>query len=97
MYNKCNECDKKIITCGCKDRVNLACTYYKGDTLMPLQIEDDMDGATIIKVINDYLKELIIDLQVDPTIIENIGNGADILSDSGHYFCVVFSVEYASG
>lgn len=76
--NKCNECDNRIISCGCKDPVNLKCTYYKGDTLMPLQIEDDMDGETIIKIINDYLKDLIIDLQVDPTIIESIGTGSEI-------------------
>ena len=82
--NKCNEVKivgcgcQKPTNCGCGKKVDLKCTVYTGVTLEPLHIADGMNGEQIIKIINDYLKDLIIDLDIEPTILQNVGSGFEL-------------------
>lgn len=76
MCNDCNETKPDL--CGCKNKVDLKCTTYTGATLDPLHILEGMNGEEIIKIINDYLKDLIIDLDIEPTILENVGTGYEL-------------------
>lgn len=75
----CKDCNKnKSNLCGCNPKVDLKCTLYTGVTLEPLHITDGMNGEQIIKIINDYLKDLIIDLDIEPTILQNVGSGFEL-------------------
>ena len=65
----CNE----PVVCGCSTKTDLLCTYYSGNTLLPLNIEPGTDGNTVIKIINDYIKNFIDNIEIDPTVIESIG------------------------
>lgn len=68
MYSESNEeninpcggvlpcgCDE-IDFCGCDEKVDLECTFYSGEELIPLGITSGMDGNLIIKIINEYIK-----------------------------------------
>lgn len=91
MCNKCNGqkdpcgcgksdpcgCNKPIL-CGCKTKVDLLCTYYSGVHLDPLNIPPGTDGNTVIKIINDYIKEILLNLELDPTVITSVGNGFEV-------------------
>ena len=83
MCNKCNSnkincgCDKSQM-CGCSVKLPMECVHYNGITLNPLQIEHGMDGNMVIKIINDYIKDFVDNLEIDPTIIENIGGKVEI-------------------
>ena len=57
--------------CGCKEKVDLLCTVYNGEHLSPLEIEPGMDGQTIIKIINDYIQQVLTDLDLS-ILIENV-------------------------
>lgn len=69
-------CDKPEI-CGCKSKVDLLCSFYSGNTLEPLGIEPGTDGNTVIKKINDYLKDLP-DSEFEPTLMDNIGGKIEV-------------------
>lgn len=75
----CNDCGEiKNNKCGCKTKVDLKCTFYDGSTLEPLHILNGMTGEEIVVIINNYLKDLILDLQPEPTILKNVGTGAEL-------------------
>ena len=74
----CNNCNEIKNTCGCKSKVDLKCTFYDGTTLEPLHILNGMNGEEIIVIINNYLRDLILDLQPEPTILTNVGTGAEL-------------------
>lgn len=77
----CNE----PVVCGCPSKTDLLCTFYSGNTLLPLNIEPGTDGNTVIKIINDYIKNFIDTIEIDPTVIESIGGKVAIykgLSDA---------------
>ena len=103
MCDKCNEIKKtpcgcsEPINCGCKSKVDLLCTYYSGQHLDPLNIDSGMDGNTVIKIINDYIKNVLLQLELDPTIIKNVGNGIEVykgLSDAFiHEFKTLLGIE----
>ena len=85
----CNEtnshgCNKPVLNCGCTTKQDLLCTYYGGEKLTTLNIENLENGESIIKKIDEYLSELEIN-NVEPTYIESIGEKIDIykgLSDN---------------
>lgn len=82
--NKCNEVKivgcgcQKPANCGCGTKVDLKCTVYKGVTLDPLHIVEGMNGEEIIEIVNDYLKNLIFELEPEPTILQNVGDGFEM-------------------
>lgn len=75
--NKPNNCDcYQSNLCGCKSKVDLLCTFYSGEFLSPLLIENGMDGNTIIKIINDYIQQILSDIELQDVVIESVGEGA---------------------
>lgn len=68
-------CNKPHIN-GCDDKVDLFCTFYSGQKLLPLNIETNDDGNTVVKKINDYFKEL--PDPEDETLIDNIGGKIEV-------------------
>lgn len=80
----CDNC--KQINCGCKEpdlcgcaiKLPFECTTYTGVTLQPLGIESQMDGNMVIKLINDYVKNFVDNLEIDPTLLTNIGGKVEI-------------------
>lgn len=70
----CNE--QPTPNCGCSKKLDLLCTFYGGELLLPLNIENGTDGNTVIKIINDYIKEVLVNIELEATVIESIGNGA---------------------
>lgn len=61
--------------CGCDLKIDLNCTYYQGDTLDTLAIKSGMTGEEIVVILNNYLKNILQNLDVSPTIIDNVGGG----------------------
>ena len=83
MCNKCNNtvspCDcKEPQLCGCKTQLDLLCTYYTGETLEPIGITEGMDGTQVISKINEYVKNILQNLDISPTVIESVGNGVHV-------------------
>ena len=78
MINMCNECNEIKNNCGCKSKVDLKCTFYDGSTLEPLHILNGMTGEEIVVIINNYLKDLILDLEPEPVVLKNVGTGAEL-------------------
>lgn len=77
--NKQKPCGcKEASKCGCDIKLDLLCAFYSGVDLQPLGITAGMDGNTVIKIINDYIKNVLEEIDLDPTIIESIGNGAEV-------------------
>ena len=75
----CNDCGEiKNNKCGCRTKVDLKCTFYDGSTLEPLHILNGMTGEEIVVIINNYLKDLILELEPEPTILQNVGTGAEL-------------------
>lgn len=82
----CNECNDIVSPCGgeepqfcgCDLKIDLDCTYYQGDTLEPIGITKGMNGTTVVSKINDYLKNILQNLDISPTVIESIGNGVAV-------------------
>lgn len=75
----CNDCGEiKNNKCGCGTKVDLKCTFYDGSTLEPLHILNGMNGEEIVVIINNYLKDLILELEPEPTILQNVGTGAEL-------------------
>ena len=72
----CNE--QPTTNCGCGEKLDLLCTFYGGDLLMPLNIPKGTDGNTVIKIINDFIRDTLIDIELQSTVIESVGNGAII-------------------
>lgn len=70
-------CNKPIIK-GCNDKTDLLCTEYNSVNLLPLNIQKGDTGELIVKKINDFLKNLIETLEIDPTLIESIGGKVPI-------------------
>lgn len=70
----CNE--QPTTNCGCGEKLDLLCTFYGGKLLLPLNIPYGTDGNTVIKIINDYIKEVLVNIELEATVIESIGNGA---------------------
>lgn len=68
-------CNDKTNNCGCGKKLDLLCTFYGGDLLLPLNIPYGTDGNTVIKIINDYIKEVLVNIELEATVIENVGNG----------------------
>ena len=66
-------CNKPVIV-GCENQVDLECVYYTGDKLDPLNINSGANGNSILKIINDYIKNVLENLEVPETHIANIGN-----------------------
>ena len=62
---------------GCEKKIDLLCTVYNGEHLSPLEIEQGMDGQTIIKIINDYIQQVLMELELS-VLIENVGTGVNI-------------------
>jgi hypothetical protein len=65
-------CNKPHII-GCPDKVDLLCTNYTSDNLLPLNIQTGDTGEVIVKKINEFIKNLVDSLEIDPTLIESIG------------------------
>lgn len=83
MCDKCNNtvspCDcKEPQICGCKTQLDLLCTYYTGETLEPIGITEGMDGTQVISKINEYVKNILQNLDISPTVIESVGNGVHV-------------------
>lgn len=76
--NNCVKCNTEPQLCGCPIKLPFECTNYTGIALEPLGIEEGMDGNMIIKIINDYIKEVVDNLEIDPTVLENIGGKVEI-------------------
>lgn len=82
--SNCNKCRPKSCgceeasVCGCDIKLDLLCAFYSGENLQPLGIEAGMDGNTVIKIINDYIKNFLEELDLDPTVIQSVGNGAKV-------------------
>lgn len=84
MYKHNCNCDKhkpcgckEPEVCGCKTKVDLLCSFYSGQPLQPLNIEPGTDGNSVIKKINDYLKDLP-DTDFEPTFIDNVGGKIEV-------------------
>ena len=77
-------CDKKNcgceepVLCGCDFKVDLLCAFYSGEPLNPLPIRPGDDGNKVIKIINDYLKNVIDNIIEDQTVITSVGEGHEI-------------------
>ena len=81
--NPCG-CNQPVLNCGCPTKQDLLCTYYGGEKLTTLNIENLENGESVIKKIDEYLSELEIN-NTEPTYIESIGGKIDIykgLSDA---------------
>lgn len=80
---KCG-CDKPNL-CGCKTKTDFLCSFYSGIPLSPVGIEPGMDGNLVIKLLNDYIKTVLDEIVIDPTLIQSIGGKIPIykgLSDA---------------
>ena len=84
-FDKYCGCSKPVLN-GCLEQVDLECTYYTGDKLDPLNIDKGTNGNSIIKIINDYIKNVLERLEVPPTRISNIGNKVGIYKDLSDQF-----------
>ena len=83
--------------CGCDKKIDLECTYYKGEQLLPLNINKGTDGQTIVKIINDYLSELA-DPEIEPILIKSTGDRTPIYSGlSNSYIHEIKSIEGTEG
>lgn len=81
MCNKCNKkrCDcEQPSFCGCKTKTEFGCVNYTGASLEPLGITPGMNGDVVIKIINDYIMNFIDNLEIDPTVLTNIGGKVEI-------------------
>ena len=56
-FDKYCGCSKPVLN-GCPSQTDLGCTYYTGDKLDPLNIDKGTNGNSIIKIINDYIKNV---------------------------------------
>ena len=82
MCDKCNNinpcaCNEPTF-CGCSTKLDLLCTYYSGETLEPMGITEGMDGTQVISKINEYVKNILQNLDISPTVIESVGNGVAV-------------------
>ena len=82
MCDKCNNinpcaCNEPTF-CGCSTKLDLLCTYYSGETLEPMGITEGMDGTQVISKINEYVTNILQNLDISPTVIESIGNGVAV-------------------
>lgn len=84
-FDKYCGCSKPVLN-GCPSQTDLGCTYYTGDKLDPLNIDKGTNGNSIIKIINDYIKNVLERLEVPPTRISNIGNKVGIYKDLSDQF-----------
>ena len=84
-FDKYCGCSKPVLN-GCPSQTDLGCTYYTGDKLDPLNIDKGTNGNSIIKIINDYIKNVLEKLEVPPTRISNIGNKVGIYKDLSDQF-----------
>lgn len=66
---------EEVEFCGCTTKLDLLCTYYEGETLDTLGIKKGMSGKEIVVVINNYLETILQNLDISPTIIDNVGGG----------------------
>lgn len=82
MCDKCHKIDpcgcEEPKFCGCDTKHDFACIYYAGPTLQTLGITEGMDGKVILTKINNYLRDIISNLEISPTVIENVGDGIKI-------------------
>lgn len=85
-YKKPCGCKEKKVPCGCEEpqvcgcanKYDLLCSFYSGNPLSPIGIEQGMDGNTIIRMLVQYFEQEIADIQIDPTVIKSIGGKIDI-------------------
>ena len=84
-FDKYCGCSKPVLN-GCSSQTDLGCVYYTGDKLDPLNIDKGTNGNSIIKIINDYIKNVLERLEVPPTRISNIGNKVGIYKDLSDQF-----------
>lgn len=91
MCNKCNskkincECEESQF-CGCPVKLPMECTNYTGVYLEPLGVEPGMDGNMVVKLINDYVKNFIDNLEIDPVSLTNIGGKVEIYKGLSNLF-----------
>lgn len=82
MCNKCNKttpCNCGDIKFeGCSTSLDMLCTYYTGQTLDTLGITEGMNGKEILIKINEYVKKVLLNLEVSPTVIDSVGNGVAV-------------------
>ena len=84
-FDKYCGCSKPVLN-GCPSQTDLGCTYYTGDKLDPLNIDKGTNGNSIIKIINDYIKNVLERLEVPPTRISNIGNKVGLYKELSDQF-----------
>ena len=84
-FDKYCGCSKPVLN-GCHSQTDLGCVYYTGDKLDPLNIDKGTNGNSIIKIINDYIKNVLERLEVPPTRISNIGNKVGLYKDLSDQF-----------
>lgn len=94
MCNKCNnitscKCNEPEF-CGCSTKLDLLCTYYSGEDLEPIGIVKGMDGTKVIEKISDYVENILSNLDISPTIIENVGNGVKVYKELSPDFIDTF-------
>lgn len=77
----CNENQEDpnvIIECGCRDIVDFLCTIYSGEKLEPLNITPGLNGNQVIKIINDYIKNVLENMEPNPLFLKNVGEGVPV-------------------
>ena len=84
-FDKYCGCSKPVLN-GCPSQTDLGCVYYTGDKLDPLNIDKGTNGNSIIKIINDYIKNVLERLEVPPTRISNIGNKVGLYKELSDQF-----------
>lgn len=94
MCNKCNnikscECNQPEFR-GCSTKLDLLCTYYSGEDLEPIGIVKGMDGTKVIEKISDYVENILANLDISPTVIENVGNGVKVYKELSPDFIDTF-------
>lgn len=86
MCNKCEEitpcgCNKPEI-CGCTTKLDLLCTFYNSTELESFGILKGMTGAEVIEKMSEYIENILQNLDITPTVIENIGNGVKVYKEN---------------
>ena len=84
-FDKYCGCSEPVLN-GCPSQIDLGCVYYTGDKLDPLNIDKGTNGNSIIKIINDYIKNVLEKLEVPPTRISNIGNKVGLYKELSDQF-----------
>ena len=84
-FDKYCGCSEPVLN-GCPSQTDLGCVYYTGDKLDPLNIDKGTNGNSIIKIINDYIKNVLERLEVPPTRISNIGNKVGLYKELSDQF-----------